>query len=261
MSPFRPDTTESTSTIAAIGLLAYASADIAHHVVGHGGACLAFGGSIVSLSSVYVSCSVRNAAIDLAGPAANLALGLVAWFGARAAIRSSAPVRLCWILVAAFNLLWCASQLAFSAASNTDDWAWPMHQFHGTDPVRYGLTVIGALAYLAAIRACADQMAPFAHPRERARMMLRIAWLTAGVTACATAVFDHDAVHAVLMHALPQSVLTSAGLLFVPARAARVSSSGDPAGAIVRSAPWIVAAAIVGLASIVWLGPGVAIPR
>src|SRR5208282_5248241 len=94
-------------TLVAIGLLAYAAADIAHHVLGHGGACLALGGRIVSLSSIFADCTVRGSAIDLAGPFANLAVG---WAALALAYRPSAnsAARLFFALTAGFNLFWFA---------------------------------------------------------------------------------------------------------------------------------------------------------
>lgn len=247
-------------TMTAIGLLAYCSADIAHHVFGHGAACLALGGSLISVSSIVVNCSVLNATFSVAGPIANLALGLVAILAARVARTASAVTRLFWIFVAAFNLLWFASQFVFSVASRTDDWFWALRPFHPTEPVRYALMVFGALAYLLTIRLAAHQMAALAYPRERAMRIVVIVWLTAGVIACATAALDHDAIRAILLHALPQSALASIGLLFVPAKAAGVSSAGAPADTLALSVPWVVAAAIVGTGSILFLGPGIAIP-
>ncbi len=186
-------------------------------------------------------------------------LGLVALLGAYCATRASSTTRLFYILVAAFNLLWFSLQLAFSAGTRTDDWAWPIHEFHLTGSVRYGMIAVGALAYLLTIRAIAAQMAPLANPPARARAIVFTAWLTAGALACATAAFDHHAVAAIWRHAAPQSFVLSLGLLFVPARAATSSSANGKATTIVFSAPWVIAAAIVAAASILFLGPGVAI--
>jgi hypothetical protein len=246
-------------TIAAIGILAYVSADIAHHAFGHGGACLALGGAIVSLSSILVDCSLRGAAIDLAGPVANLTLGLVATVAVRAARPGAAATRLFWTLVAAFNLFWFALQLVFSVATRTDDWAWALYQFGVTEPVRYGLIVIGVLAYLVTIHLSAAHLAPFSHRSERARRIVRIVLLAAGATACTTAAFGHDAVRAILLHALPQSVLLPVGLLFLPKRAARSPAADKEAAAVAFSIPWVVAAGMIGVASITFLGPGTAI--
>lgn len=253
------ETNDNAIMIASIGLLAYASADVAHHGLGHGGACLAVGGSIISLSSVFVNCSLHGAAIDLAGPFANLVLGLAALLAAHIARPAATATWLFWVLVAAFNLMWFSLQLVYSVATGTDDWAWAIHHFDVTAPGRYGLIAVGALAYLFTIRLVAARMAPFAHPPGRARRIVLIVWLTAGVTACATAALDQNAVQAILLHAAPQSFLLSVGLLFVPARSAGASSNGSPAAPIGSSVRWMIAAAIVGVASILLLGPGIAV--
>jgi len=246
-------------TIIAIGLLAYASADISHHVFGHGAACLVLGGRIISLSSVFVNCSLHGAVIDLAGPFANLVVGLVAMLAARRATRVSSAPRLFYILVTAFNLLWFALQLVFSAATNTDDWAWGMDHFRGARLLQYCMVAVGALGYLLTIRVIAAQMTSFAQPRTRARIICLTVWLTAGVFACATVALDPNMVSAILQHALPQSIVLSIGLLFIPARATRLPSSSGAEPALTLSVSWVVMAVIVGIVSIVFLGPGVTI--
>lgn len=255
----RGDRKDNIVVTAAIGLLAYVSADVSHHVFGHAGACLALGGSIISLSSVAVDCSRLGARFAIAGPLANLALGLVAVVAAHVAKRASAETRLLWILVAAFNLLWFALQLVFSVASRTDDWDWALRPLHVSDPLRYGLIAFGTLAYLATIRVTAVQLAPFARPRTRAMTIVLTAWLAAGAIACVTAAFDHNAGTTLFRRFLEQSLGLSIGLLCVPVRAAGLASPDGGAAILTFSLPWAVAATIVGAASILFLGPGVAI--
>ena len=240
-------------TLVAIGLLAYATADIAHHVLGHGGACLALGGRIVLLSSIFVNCTVRGSAIDLAGPFANLAVGLAALALAH---RLSAPstVRLFFALAAGFNLFWFALMLLFSAATRTDDFAWPMAAFHVSEPLRYGLIALGGLLYVLSVHAVAVPMAGYARPRARVWRIVVAAWLTAGVFACATALFDRHPAAAILHHAAPQSFILSIGLLFLPQRAAQISTAVSPV--IGFSVRWVAAALITAAASMVFLGPG-----
>ena len=250
---------DSIVTIAAVGLLAYLLADITHHAFGHGAACLGLGGRVTSLSSSYVDCSLRGAAIDLAGPLANLVIGVVAVLAARLVARASSATRLFCVLAAAFNLFWFALQLAFSAATRTDDWAWAMHQFHVTEPIRYTMIAIGALLYIWTVRVSAIQMAPFARPRTRAARIVLTSWLTAGAIACSTAALDKSAGATLLRHVLEQSLGLSIGLLFVPLRAAALSSIDRVEGVVAFSVPWVVAAAIAGAGSILFLGPGFAI--
>jgi hypothetical protein len=246
--------TDDTITVAAIGLLAYVAADVAHHALGHGGACLALGGSINRLSSVFVDCTLRGSTIDLAGPLANLTVGLLALIPARAV--HNAVQGLFWILLAAFNLFWCEMQLVFSAATRTDDWAWFLQEIQAGNAVRYGLIVLGVVAYALTTRLIARDMAPFAQPTGRARRIVTIAWLASGAIAGITAWLDPNAGWVFLHRAIPQSIILSIGLLFVPSRAARSIRPEEVAPTLTRSIPWIIAALIVGIASAALLGPG-----
>lgn len=246
-------------TTAAMGALAYLSADIGHHALGHAAACLALGGSVVSLSSVVVSCSTPGRVFAIAGPMANLVFGLLALLVARSTTRVfSATGRMFWTLVAGFNLLWFAGQLVFSVAARVDDWEWAMRPLHIGESARFGMIALGAIAYIFAIWVVASELAPYARPPARARRIVFIAWLAAGMTACAVAAFDHHAA-AALRRALPQSLALPIGLLLVPRRAAERELSGEPAPLLPLSVPWIVAAGVVGVLSILLLGPGVAI--
>jgi hypothetical protein len=245
-------------TTAAIGLLAYASADIAHHVFGHGGACLALGGSIVSLSSVFVDCTLRGTAIDLAGPFMNLAFGSLALLVLRLAPRASAPTRLFWILVAAFNLFWFAMQLVFSVVTRTDDWAWAMLDFHVGAPGRYAGIVLGIALYLLTARLVAAPLAAYAKPRARATRIVLIALCSALLLAGATAALDRHTPHALLRSAIPQAILLPIGLLFVPERAAALAPMSQ-AAPLAFSVRWLIGAGLIAAASIALLGPGFAI--
>jgi len=190
----------------------------------------------------------------------NLVLGIFAVIAARFATRTSLSTkRLFWVLAAGFNLLWFAAQLVFSVATRTDDWAWAMQRFHIADPVRFSMIALGALMYLGTMRVIASELAPYARPRARAERIVLIVWITAGVTACAMAALDHNAVAAILRHALPQSVVASIGLLFVPRRAAQREPSGDQTPVLSFSVPWTAVAALVAVAAVLLLGPGVAI--
>jgi len=250
---------DNLATIGALGVLAYTSADVGHHVLGHGAACLVAGGHIASLSSVFVDCSIRGASIDLAGPFANLVIGLTAMLLLWVVRRASAPARLLLVLAAAFNLLWFASQVAFSAAARTDDWASAMRQLHVSEPTRYLVVAFGVSAYLLTLRAVAVWLAPFAKSRRRATAIALTAWLAAGCLACVTAIFDHHATTAPLWHAVLQSLGTSLGLLFVPARAARLSSRGSAEPRLAFSIGWLIAAAVLSTLSVLLLGPGIAV--
>ncbi len=249
---------DNLATLIAIGLLAYASADIAHHVLGHGGACLASGGHIRSLSSIYVDCTKLGTVVDLGGPVANLLVGVIALVAVRLRSgKSGEAMTLFLVLAAAFNLFWFFLPLVFSVLSRTDDWAWPLHHVHASHAVYYGLAAAGALGYWLTLRMTAASLSGFANPVSRVRRVVWSAWLTGGVLACVTALFDRAPVPAILHHAAPQSFALAIGLLLVPQRAAGAETS--PAPVIGGSIAWIAAAALVAAASIICLGPGFAV--
>lgn len=245
--------------LAAIALLAYVSADVAHHAAGHGLACLLSGGQIERLSSVFVQCSCKSAFIDLAGPFANLVLGSGALTAVRVMPNAAPPARLFWLLTAAFNLFFFAGQLVFDVALKTDDWAWPMRQYGVPEPLRYGLLLAGCAGYALVVRRLIGELACFAAPPGRAFKLVYRAWLMAGLIACATALLDTHPAHAIFYQAAPQSMVLTLGLLLAPAPAARRALSVPTAAAIGFSLPWVVGAIAVAVASLLFLGPGTAI--
>ena len=238
------------ATVVAVALLAYASADIAHHVLGHGAACLALGGHIRSLSSVYVDCSLRGADIDLAGPSANLLIGLLA---AALGFRAQGGTRLFLSLATAFNLFWCVGQLIYGALTVKDDFGWPLQLLGLPLLARYGLAAVGIGLYRVAMHGVARLLAPFG--AARIRRMVIVSWLSAGVLAAVTALRDAHPLPAVLHYALPQSLVLAIGLLFLP----RLATDTDTAPPLAFGVGWVAAAVAVAALSILFLGPGFAV--
>ena len=248
-------------TVVAIALVAYVTADIAHHAFGHGLMCWLEDGQIELLSSVFVRCSRTGLAIDLGGPCANLVVGLIAALALRVTRRMSVSTELFLILLAGFNLMWFSIHLVFSVLTDSDDWAWLLHVFNGAPVVRYSLVGVGALVYVLAVRYLRTRMAHFARPPVRARLIVVAAWLTAGAIACATALFDPRGIGAVWNKALPQSMLLSIGLLSLPSRARQLVPPPEGYPAIGISRGWMVAAVVLSVLSVVFLGPGVRLER
>lgn len=259
-APHLPDAQDNLPTVAAIALVAYLTADIAHHGLGHGLMCWFQGGQIELLSSVFVRCSRPDLAVDLAGPCANLVLGVIAALVLRVTRRMSVPAELFYILLAGFNLMWFSIQLVFCVLTDSDDWAWLLHVLNGAPTARYSLAVAGILVYVMAARYLRTRMARFASPSGRARSIVVAAWLSAGAIACLTAVFDPHGPGTVWHKAVPQSLLLSIGLLSLP-RSPQVVPSPENCPAIGSSRGWMVAAVVLSMLSIVFLGPGIGLKR
>lgn len=237
-------------TIAALGLLAYLAADLAHHVLGHAMACRAVGGAVLSIAATAVSCSKTGAIIDLAGPAASLLTGLMAWMAARA-FQSRPTARLFLILVAAFNLFWFEGQLAYSAAFGTDDWNQLIIGLGGALALKAGLVAVGLVAYGATVKGLETALGDFATPPAgRVWRIAVIAYTAAVVTALITAATDPGGPAAMLTRAAPQALLPIGILLLRP------SPSPSPKPLVDRR-PVLIAVALIALAaSVLFLGPG-----
>lgn len=249
---------DSLMTITSIGLLAYASADMAHHLLGHATACLMSGGQVRLATSQVVLCTVTGSTVDLAGPFASLLLGLAALLVARSARVVSRAMRLLFTLAAAFNLFWFNLQLTYSAASRKDDWAWAIHEVDVPTVGRYFLIAVGVLGYLCVVRVVARCLRKYAAPRHRLIRICVVCWLAAGVLACLTATLDHEPGRAI-RGAVPQAMFLSIGLLFVPGAASTLPNDGLPEPPIAFSPAWVIAAVVISGLSIFYLGPGISL--
>ena len=144
--------------------------------------------------------------------------------------------------------------MVVSVATRTDDFAWAMQVFQVSEPLRYALIATGIAVYMLSMRIVARVFRPFG-PSARARRMVWTVWLTAGVFACVTALFDRNPVAAILRNAAPQSMALSIGLLFLPRYMAGTAEELP----IERRVSWLLAALVIAALSIWFLGPGFAV--
>jgi hypothetical protein len=243
---------DDAATAGAVGLVAYVVADLTHHLFGHAAACVVLGGRIQSLTAIHVGCTVTGAAVDLAGPAANLIVGVGAWL--LAAFAPAPRIRLFLILCAAFNLLWLEGQLIFSAAAHQDDWDQLIRALTPQDAWRWGLFAFGVSAYVITVRALGMALHSFAFPQPaRLRRLMALAYVAGGFTAVATGLRDPGGVHALVHQAGPQALILPVGILFVRVQGEPMPPAADQ---LKFSAGWTILAVMLLVGSVTWLGPG-----
>src|SRR3954469_9700508 len=142
-------------------MVAFVCACVSHEAIGHGGACLATGGRIVLLTSVFFRCEPGSSFVDAAGTIMNLAVAGLAWLTFARSTPSS-TLRLFAIFVFAFNALWGTGYFIYSAVLDTGDLAfvWRVNPLAAPWLWRLVLGGVGVFLYSRAMRVMAPLLPP-----------------------------------------------------------------------------------------------------
>jgi hypothetical protein len=241
--------TRSYSTFSAIAAVAFIMACVAHEVIGHGGMCLAVGGRVTLLTSVYFRCTKGGPLTDAAGPVMNLIVGAACWSLARNRPQASQS-RLFFVLAMAFNLFWGAAYFIFSAVTDTGDWAFVLRDL-SLEPRwlwRLLMGVFGVGIYVRSARAVATHMPPGAP--------LVWPYLVAGVVSCVAALFFAGPVLLAVREAARSSLGASVGLLFLAYRRSKQAHASPSPSLVAHSNGWLLFAALVTMLFFLVLGRG-----
>jgi hypothetical protein len=268
-------------TLAALAILAFIVADVAHEVIGHGAAYLALGGrSFVMTTTRWIGRGVHVDAagrlfvgvehgelyariFSLGGPFGSLLFAVFAGLALRSLPRPGVRLRLFLWLALAFNLFWGVGYLIYSGVLGIGDWAEAVRGLLPAPVWRLVLLGAGLLFYDLAMRALARELGRFvpsqdSTDRGRVSRLLWLSWAAAGVIACAAALFDPLGADQVYKSAAPASFLANAGLLALPGLLRRYPPASEVAGEpIARSLGWILAALLAAGLFVGFLGPGV----
>ncbi len=256
-------------TIAAIGVSAYLLANVAHELVGHGGACLLAGGRPTAFSSAWLQSDTTGMSpwglrFEAAGGTLmNFALGLLLMALAPVARRRSPHLlAFVWLGVAA-NLLPAAGYMMVSPLARFGDW----HAFvDGLQPLlawKLGLTALGVLLSCASLFAVVCHVEPFlgrdsAQRKSRARRLCWIPYLTAGAVVFPLAATLNPLGSRFVLTTLAAHLGGSAWLAWAPewVRGPRAQSLELPLG-VPAHRGWLAVGLLAALFCIFVLGPGV----
>lgn len=231
----------SLTSAAAIGVIAACLSIVGHETIGHGAACLAAGGQVVLLNVVDFRCSTVSPWIDLAGPAANLALTLIGALLTRE--RAASGARLLGLGLFAFNAFWLSGYLLYAAALSQGDFVYPLGLAMPEALWRPLALVAGALLYIAVMSRVAAWTPP------DAVSALRTAYVAAAIAAVlAAAVYAPARLH-VIQQASLEIGAASLGLWFATNRARAKGAWTPPSSlvlVIVAAAFWLALAAVQG---------------
>jgi hypothetical protein len=257
-------------TVISIAMLAFIVTDIAHEAFGHIlGFYLAGGQSgLITTTRLIVWVKLGDPQwrlFDLGGPAGNLIFAFLAWLVQRFVRTRPLPLKLFLWLLMAFSLFWASGYLIFSGVLGRGDW---MALLTGTRflwPGRLLFVVLGIVLYRASIRLAASELRRIisvGETADRARLvrLIWVSYISAGVIACAGAIFDPWGPMEILNSGALSSFAGAVGLLYVPRNVFRLPQlPGVANNPISRDLPWLVAAAAGAIYYVGILGPGVLI--
>jgi hypothetical protein len=244
-----PSRTHSYITLGAIATVAFIVACVAHEAIGHGGMCLAVGGRITLLTSVYFRCTKGGPLTDAAGPLMNLIVGAACWSLARRRPPESLS-RLFFVLAMAFNLFWGAGYFIFSAVTNAGDWAFVLRDlsFEPRWLWRLLMGALGVVLYVFFTRAVAIHLPP--------GTPLVWPYLVAGVVSCVAALFYAGPTLPAVHEAARESFVSAGGLLFLAYRSSRQARAVPSPNLGAHSTGWILSSALVTVLFFLVLGRG-----
>ena len=234
----------SFATLIAIAFTGYCIADIAHEMLGHGGACLASGGRVVLVDTTFADCTIRSRWIDGAGPVLGIIVALLAWIAARRFANQN--LRVFFGLVFAYAIFWNVGYMVKSGIGFTGDWHFLILGLKPANVWHAILIGTGVVLYIVAIR-----MLAFAWPSGEGMKPTAFA-ITAFVAAAALSAAggysDPRGLQTILSDALPSS-LAAFGLVIVGARTSQQV-------AVLPSVAWMVAGFACAAIFVAILGPG-----
>ena len=250
-------------TLVSLGIVAFVIAIVTHEGLGHGLATLAVGGKPVMLTTCYFSSGGSLSKwIPAAGGIANAIVGLLSVLVLRLLRTAKPHIRFFLVLVAAFNLLFAAGYPAYSGIAAFGDWA---AVISGLSPAwlwRVLLVVFSVITYYLSLRLLTVEMRPFccSNAQETLTWLRRITlipFLAALAAASLAGALNPAGWTVIFTSALPGAAAAFGLTQSDHFSGASASDSSLPAGAITRSAGWILAAGAILAIFVGMLGPGI----
>lgn len=234
-------------TTGAVAVSAMMAATVAHEALGHGGACLAMGGKVTLLTSVYFRCNPSGPWIDAGGPIGNLVAAVLALM--ILPLMKSGASRLFAALLFAFSASWFAGYAIYSFLLLKGDYVLALRGFlpHLTAemPIRIA-AVVGGLALYPISRKIVARYLTFASVQR----LLFISWFAGTAAAMAAAAFFAPE----RLGAIKDGAF-EIGLASVPLLLFRNGTDDDTV--VVRSPLWIGVTALFYVVFVWLLGRGI----
>jgi hypothetical protein len=207
------------------------------------------------LTSNHLSSLRPDRWVEAGGTIVNLLVGTIALMASRSAGDRSNVRYFCWIF-AALNLFPGAGYFLFSGILGLGDWNEVIRGAPHQVLLRILLTLVGAGLYVLVARQLAVAVHRYCPSRRDYNTVGRLPYLVACIFSCIAGALDPLGIRLFLLSTFPAAIGGSSGLMWadslLPRRPAKVGTLW-----VERQPAWWIAGAVIGIAYILILGPGI----
>jgi len=241
-------------TIIGMAVVASAAATLLHEGLGHGMTAWLRGDIPTELTSNHLSSLRLDRWVAAGGTLVNLLAGTIALMASRSAGNRSNRRYFYWIF-AAHNLLPGAGYFLFSGILGIGDWNEVIRGAPHQILLRIVMASFGAGLYLLVVRQLAFAVHPYCPSRPDYNTVGRVPYYAACLFSCAAGALDPLGLQLFLISTVPAAFGGLSGLMWAdslfPPRPAKQTLLVN------RQPAWWIAGAVLGLAYILLLGPGI----
>lgn len=188
----------------------------------------------------------------------NLAAGAASLLISRRAA-NRANIRYFFWILSAVNLLPGAGYFLFSGILGLGDWNELILGLPHQVALRIGMSVFGAGLYVMVVRLLAVSVRPFVPDRPTYNIVGRLPYLAACIFSCIAGALDPLGLKLFFLSTVPAAFGGSSGLLWADGL---MPSAAPELNLVVHRAPtWWIAAVVLGICYVVFLGRGIQFSR
>ena len=237
-----------------MAVIASSLATLLHEGLGHGVTAWVRGDIPTELTSNHLSSLRPDHWVEAGGTIVNLIVGSLSLLASNNA-GSRANLRYFLWISAALNLLPGAGYFMFSGVFGFGDWFQVISGMPHQVAIRVIMTLFGAGLYFFVVRRLAASVHPFASERRAYNSVGRLPYYAAGLFSCAAGSLDPLGLKLLFISTIPAAFGGSSGLMW--ADSLLPSTPANRNLIVLRQRGWWIAAAVIGLLYIGFLGPGI----
>lgn len=244
----------SKATIVSMAVISSAAATLLHEGLGHGVTAWLRGDVPTELTSNHLSAMHADHWVEAGGTIVNLVVGTLSLLLSNASGNRANLRYFLWIF-AALNLLPGAGYFLFSGIMSVGDWQAVIEHLPHQLADHIVMSIFGALLYLLVVRRLAIAIRPFCATRASYNTVGRLPYYAACLFSCAAGALDPLGVKIFFLSTVAAAVGGSSGLMW--ADSLMPAKPPEQQLWVHSQRIWWSVAAILGLAYILILGPGI----